>query len=116
MGKTVKPFIVADAAFALSERVMKCFDTLSPTPEQFNFNYALIRTRRVVDCAFGRLKGRFPILWRSRLQNHVFASDVATVCCGLHNFVEERGDVLPRDMWQPFVPSDVNHRPVPQAV
>ncbi len=72
---------------------MKCYEVSKPTPAQFNFNYAVIRTRRVVECrAFGRMKGRFPIWVNSRLQDDVFASDVAMMCCALHNLIEERGE------------------------
>jgi hypothetical protein len=92
----------------MSERIMKCYEVSNPTPTQFNFNYAVIRTRRVVECAFGRLKGRFPVLVNSRLQDDVFASDVAMVCCALHNLIEER--------WAAFDLSDMHITPAPRAV
>ena len=56
-GSRVGPFLVADSAFALSRKVMKCYEKPHPTDEEFNLNYAVIRTRRVVECAFGRLLG-----------------------------------------------------------
>ena len=105
-GRTVKPFIVADAAFALSDRVMKCYDTANPTPNQFAFNYALIRTRRVVECGFGRVKGRFRILSDSRLQNPRFAADVAMVCFGLHNILERFKCPFEPGLLPIFEPSD----------
>jgi len=71
----MKPYICADSAFALSPSVMKCYENVNPNREQFN--YALIRTRRVVECSFGRLKKRFPILKHSRLPNPIFAGNVA---------------------------------------
>ena len=41
----IPPFIVADSAFGLTTRVMKCYETDHPTAQQLSFNYALIRTR-----------------------------------------------------------------------
>ena len=57
-GEDVQPYLVADSAFRLLSSVMKCYDVL-PTlgrlsPCKRSFNYALIRTRRVVEQAFGR--------------------------------------------------------------
>mmetsp|Transcript_767 Transcript_767/g.1792 ORF Transcript_767/g.1792 Transcript_767/m.1792 type:complete len:167 (+) Transcript_767:252-752(+) len=84
----------------LFQPLYSCYETPNPTKQQFNFNYALIRTRRVVECAFGRLKKRFPILKNSRLFNPTFAANVATVLCALQNFIESTGDV--------YNPSDLN--------
>ena len=60
-GVDVQPYIVADSAFRLSSSVMKCFDESHGrlSRRKRSFNYALIRTRRVVEQAFGRLKGRW---------------------------------------------------------
>ena len=88
---TFQPFLCADSAFALSPSLMKCFEVDHPTHEQFNFNYALIRMRRVVECAFGRLKKRFPILKNSRLSDPIFAQKVLGVLCALHNYIEGFG-------------------------
>jgi hypothetical protein len=85
---TFQPFLCADSAFALSPSLMKCFEVDHPTHEQFNFNYALIRMRRVVECAFGRLKKRFPIFKNSRLSDPIFAQKVLGVLCALHNYIE----------------------------
>ena len=56
-GVQISSFIVADSAFGLGERVMKCYEVVKPTPEQFNFNFSVIRTRRVVECGFWQVKG-----------------------------------------------------------
>lgn len=93
----------------------KAYEVAQPTDAQFNLNYSIIRTRRVVECAFGRLKGRFQVLVNSRLSNDVFAADVAMVCCALHNLIEEHGERLPRDRWVASDPADLNVLPVPQA-
>ena len=107
-GMEVMPYLVGDGAFKLTEHLMKCYEVGNPTPAQFNFNYALIRTRRVVECAFGRLKGRFRLLYSTRLRDPVTAVKVSRICCALHNFLERRHP-YPQDMqMEPVVPSDIN--------
>ena len=91
-GVDVQPYIVADSAFRLSSSVMKCYDNPPSLgrlrPSKRSFNYALIRTRRVVEQAFGRLKGRWKIMDGCNLNYATFASRVALVCCALHNVCE----------------------------
>lgn len=89
----VHPYIVADTAFALHARVMKCYPFSGDiTRKQKALNYCIIRTRRVVEQAFGRLKGRWLILVKGTpfYRDHEFVRKIALVCCGLHNFVESR--------------------------
>ena len=87
-GVDVLPYLVADSAFALSTYITKCYSNQTLTDEQYTFNYRVIRTRRVVEQAFGRLKGRFRILAHNNLNDPRFASQVALVCCALHNKLE----------------------------
>ena len=62
-GVCVKPFLVADSAFPLDSTCMKCYDNTGTMANyKRSFNYSLIRTRRVVEQAFGRLKGRWRIM------------------------------------------------------
>ena len=79
----VLPYLVGDGALKLTEHLMKCFEVGNPNPAQFNFNYALIRTRRVVECTFGRLKGRFRLLINTRLRPPVVVTKVTRICCTL---------------------------------
>eukprot|EP00117_Sycon_ciliatum_P037248 scpid96703/ scgid27899/ Putative nuclease HARBI1; Harbinger transposase-derived nuclease len=54
---TVRPYLVGDSAFGLSPTMMKIYpEDGNLTPVQSSFNAAQIRTRRVVECAFGRLR------------------------------------------------------------
>jgi hypothetical protein len=108
-GYVYGPYIVADSAFALSEFIMKCYETDNPTAQQFRFNFATIRTRRVVENAFGHLKGRWRILNNSRLSVPRWAGTVATVCCALHNVAKKAGIPMnPNDVVQ-FQPSQIAH-------
>lgn len=87
-GVQVSPFLVADAAFPLSATCMKCYEA-SDLPQKHSFNYSLIRTRRVVEQAFGRLKGRWKIMdGQCKINDPVFVRQVAMVCCALHNVCE----------------------------
>ena len=51
-------YLVGDAAFALTQRMMKCLDGGNPTAAHRSFNYCVIRMHLVVEQAFGRMKGR----------------------------------------------------------
>ena len=90
-GVPIEPYLVGDSAFALERYIMKCFAHDNLTPEQERFNYSIIRTRRVVEQAFGRLKGRFRVLIKNNLRDPKFAADVAVVPCALHNVCERWG-------------------------
>ena len=86
--QTITPFFAANSAFPLAPTTIKCYDdTLLPHWKR-SFNYSLIHTRRVVEQAFGRLKGRWKIVDKSSLHDPVFARRVALVCCALHNVCE----------------------------
>ncbi|ENN83008.1 hypothetical protein YQE_00628, partial [Dendroctonus ponderosae] len=63
-GRTMPvPFvIVADAAFTLSEKILKPYPFKGMSKAQRIFNYRLSRARRVVENAFGVLASRFRIL------------------------------------------------------
>ena len=68
--------------------------------EQESFNVYLSSGRMVIECAFGRLKGR----WR-RLQKRMevdigVVPVIVTACCILHNFCELQSERF-YDHWQP---------------
>ena len=88
-GVSVKPFLVADSAFPLDSTSMKCFPDLANVPQKRSFNYSFMSTRRVVEQAFGRLKGRWKIMdGKCKLNDPVFVRQVAMVCCALYNVCE----------------------------
>ena len=96
----VKPYLVADSAFPLASNLMKCYEGSNLPHRKRSFNYSLIRTRRVVEQAFGRLKGRWRIVHKCHLNDPVFARQVALVCCALHN-VCERHQCPFEESWLP---------------
>lgn len=92
-GVVVAPFLVGDAAFPFRHYMMKCYNGNHEenTPEGC-FNYALIRTRRVVENAFGRLKGRFRVLMAGRISDDNLAPKLINLCCALHNIAQRCND------------------------
>ena len=60
-GWIVKPSNVADSAFPISLTYMKCYEIRQPA-YRCSFNYSLIRMRKIVEKAFGRLKRRWKIM------------------------------------------------------
>ena len=110
-GVPVKPFLVADAAFPLESSCMKCFD-MGNVAQKRSFNYSLSRTRRVVEQAFGRLKGRWKVMdGQCRVNDPVFVRKVAMACCALHN-VCERHQCPFEPGWLPDESTYVNTRPI----
>lgn len=103
----IKPYLVADAAIAFGPRMMKCYegDHRHRSNKAFLI-HAVIRTRRVVETAFGRLKGRFRIMAQCNLNNVPMLRDIALICCALHN-VCERYNCPFEESWLPTrLPAD----------
>ena len=79
---------LADSGYSLREYTITPFphDEVSPGPIAA-FNYKHSRTRIVVECAFGLLKARFPIL-KTELQSKDLGMDgvLLTACVVLHNY------------------------------
>ena len=79
--------LIGDSAIPLMPNLMKPYpDTDQLSEEEKFFNYRLAVARRVIENAFGRLKGRFCILQQmdSRLEN---TSNIILCCAILHNFL-----------------------------
>lgn len=93
-GTVVHSYVVGDGAFALDGRVMKCY-TVPIGMQQEAFNAAVIRTRRVIENAFGHLKMRWHIFDNNTINNPNRAKVVALICCALHNWCERRAQELP---------------------
>jgi hypothetical protein len=101
-GVNVRPFLVADAAFPFQQTMMKAYTGDPPRgAKEHAYNYAHVRTRRVVEQAFGRLKGRFQITKSAaNFNDPEWLSDVTMVCCALHNICERHSDPF-EDDWLP---------------
>ncbi|XP_065190806.1 uncharacterized protein LOC135821735 [Sycon ciliatum] len=107
-GTTIRPYLVGDSAFPLSTTLMRIFrDDGNLAPEQESFNWAQIRTRRVVECAFGRAKERFAVLSKCNSCDPQFASRAGMLSCALHNIIERRHSG--------YLPCLANYAPLPPA-
>jgi hypothetical protein len=97
-GVKVRPYIVADAAFPFKAHVMKGFQG-DPIPGslKWDYNYAHVRTMRVVENAFGRLKGRFQVMKLGKLKDPRFMMQLVRVCCMLHNVCQRTNDPYEED-------------------
>ncbi|KAI8503691.1 hypothetical protein Bbelb_186620 [Branchiostoma belcheri] len=74
------------------------------TRQQRNFNYRLSRARMVVECAFGRLKGRWRCLLKRMDVNIMSVSDIISAACVLHNLCEMNGEDFDDAWLAPRVP------------
>ena len=94
----------------LSSTCMKRYE-VGPPSYRRSFNNNLIRRRRVVGQAFGRLKGRWKIMdGKCSLKDPVFVRHVAVVCCALHNICE-RHQCLVEPGWLPYESAYINTTP-----
>ena len=56
-----------------------------------NFNHAHAKLRNVIECGFGVLKARFPILKMMAPFSLVTQRNITLACFALHNFIKREG-------------------------
>lgn len=114
--------LLGDPAYPLLPWLMKAYPETGLTREQHYFNYRLSRARMVVECAFGRLKGRWRCLLKRMDVDLAAVSDIISACCILHNICEIHGENFD-DVWlqdtaenYPLVPYNKGNNAQPSAV
>ena len=97
----------------LHTHLMKPYkDNGARTVAQINFNKRLSQSRRVIENAFGMLKGRFRRL--RRLESALWhVSNIITACCVLHNLTI--ADTHEVDMLMSDYLSEMTHAPEPET-
>ena len=66
------------------------------TPEKAYFNYRLSRARMTTEGTFGKLKGRFRVLFRKCEGKKETVKIMGLACVILHNLCIDKEDIIPR--------------------
>ena len=95
-GIEIYPLLLGDSAFPFRPWVMKPFTNSVLTPQQRNFNYRLSRARMVTEGAYGKLKGRWRVLYKKCESKKENVKIITLACVVLHNICIDKGDSAPR--------------------
>ncbi|XP_078581876.1 uncharacterized protein LOC144865182 [Branchiostoma floridae x Branchiostoma japonicum] len=109
-GVPVPVAVLGDAAYPQMPWLVKPYpDSGALSREKFDFNYRQSRARMTVECAFGRLKGRWRCLSKRLDVDLDNVPSIVAACCVLHNVCEIHGDQHQEELVLPA--NDVQRRP-----
>ena len=106
--------IIGDAAYPILPYVMKEFPAGGKTLSEQFFSYKLSSARMTIECAFGRLKGRFGALRRPMDINVDDVPCVIHACFILHNICELKNEKLHEETVQKSIIIEKDSQPLGQ--
>lgn len=85
------PYVfVGDDAFPFMENLIKPFSKRYLSKKEIIYNYRVLRSRRIIENAFGILASRFRILLNQINLCFEKAITIVLACCYLHNFLRHK--------------------------
>ena len=95
-GDETPPVILGNFAFPVRSWIMKPHGDAVLTPENAYFNYRLSRVIMITEGAFGKLKGRFRVLFRKCESKKETVKIIGFARVVLHNLCIDKEDIIPR--------------------
>ena len=95
-GVETLPVILGGGVLSLRSWIMKSHGDAVLTPEKAYFNYCFSRARMIMEGTFGKLKGRFGVLFRKCESKRETVKILGLTCVVLHNLCIDKEDTIPR--------------------
>ena len=91
-GVATPPIPLGNGTFPLRSWIMKPHGDAVLSPKKVYFNYRLSRVRMITECAFGKLKGRFKVLFLKCESKMETVKIIGLACDVLHNLFIDKED------------------------